>query len=179
MKKFLTVWGLLLFISITSYSQEKKYALYSVAFYNLENLFDTIHDAGKNDFEYLPNGKNKWNSMKYEAKLKNMSEILSQLSTDKLPLGPTIIGMWKLKTEEYWKIYSNNLLYPTEDTKLFIMKVRTGVVWTVHFSTIRNSFTSLPANSLHIFMRIMILPIKPVVSLLPAVHLPVKRCTLS
>ena len=93
MKKFLTVWGLLLFISITSYSQEKKYALYSVAFYNLENLFDTIHDAGKNDFEYLPNGKNKWNSMKYEAKLKNMSEILSQLSTDKLPLGPTIIGM--------------------------------------------------------------------------------------
>lgn len=47
MKKFLTVWGLLLFISITSYSQEKKYALYSVAFYNLENLFDTIHDAGK------------------------------------------------------------------------------------------------------------------------------------
>ena len=23
--------------------------LYSVAFYNLENLFDTIHDAGKND----------------------------------------------------------------------------------------------------------------------------------
>ena len=31
--------------------------------------------------------------MKYEAKLKNMSEILSQLSTDKLPLGPTIIGM--------------------------------------------------------------------------------------
>ena len=50
-------------------------------------------DLGKNDFEYLPNGKNKWNAMKYEAKLKNMSEILSQLSTDKLPLGPTIIGM--------------------------------------------------------------------------------------
>ena len=166
MKKFLTVWGLLLFISITSYSQEKKYALYSVAFYNLENLFDTIHDAGKNDFEYLPNGKNKWNSMKYEAKLKNMSEILSQLSTDKLPLGPTIIGMSEVENRRV-----------LED--LLIMKVRTGVVWTVHFSTIRNSFTSLPANSLHIFMRIMILPIKPVVSLLPAVHLPVKRCTLS
>ena len=48
----------------------EKYALYSVAFYNLENLFDTIHDAGKNDFEYLQMVKNKWNSMKYEAKLK-------------------------------------------------------------------------------------------------------------
>ena len=24
--------------------------------YNLENLFDTIHDAGKNDYEFLPDG---------------------------------------------------------------------------------------------------------------------------
>ena len=93
MKKKLIALCLLAFIVLTGYSQEKKYALYSVAFYNLENLFDTIHDVGKNDYEYLPAGKNKWNSMKYEAKLKNMSEILSQLSTDKLPLGPTIIGV--------------------------------------------------------------------------------------
>ena len=27
-----------------------------IAFYNLENLFDTIHDEGKNDYEYLPDG---------------------------------------------------------------------------------------------------------------------------
>ena len=27
-----------------------------VAFYNLENVFDTIHDEGKNDYEYLPDG---------------------------------------------------------------------------------------------------------------------------
>ena len=33
---------------------EKRYALYGVAFYNLENLFDTLHDAGKNDYEFLP-----------------------------------------------------------------------------------------------------------------------------
>lgn len=93
MKKSLMAFGLLLLISILGYSQEKRYALYSVAFYNLENLFDTIHDVGKNDYEYLPDGKNKWNSMKYESKLKNMSEVLSQLSTDKLPMGPAIIGM--------------------------------------------------------------------------------------
>ena len=56
------------------------------------NLFDTIHDEGKNDYEYLPNSTNQWNTMKYKAKLKNMSEILSLLSTDKLPMGPAIIG---------------------------------------------------------------------------------------
>ena len=30
--------------------QEKRYALYGVAFYNLENLFDTIHTVGRNDW---------------------------------------------------------------------------------------------------------------------------------
>lgn len=73
--------------------QTKRYALYGAAFYNLENLFDTIHDAGKNDYEYLPDGKNKWNKMKYEAKLHNMARVLSELCTDKLPAGPAVIGL--------------------------------------------------------------------------------------
>lgn len=77
-----------------------------IAFYNLENLFDTIHDevwdtidgtpvkkADKNDYEYLPDGTNHWNSMKYWAKQKNMSYALSQLAIDVQPNGPAIIGV--------------------------------------------------------------------------------------
>ena len=67
--------------------------MYGVAFYNLENLFDTIHDAGKNDYEYLPDGRNKWGKMKYEAKLHNLSRVLSELCTEKLPAGPAVIGL--------------------------------------------------------------------------------------
>ena len=87
---------LVLFV-LTVYGQEKRYALYSVAFYNMDNLFDTIHDEVKNDYEYLPNGANQWNTMKYKAKLKNMSEILSKLATDKLPMGPAIIGVSEIE----------------------------------------------------------------------------------
>lgn len=97
MKKLLIVLNLLLIFSFSAHSQEskkeKKFALYSVAFYNLENLFDTVHDKGKQDFEYLPNGGMKWNSMKYLAKLKNMAQVISQLATDKLPNGPVAIGV--------------------------------------------------------------------------------------
>ena len=53
-----------------------------IAFYNLENLFDTIHDEGKNDYEYLPDGGNKWTAYKYENKVKNMAYAVSQLGTD-------------------------------------------------------------------------------------------------
>lgn len=97
MKKSLMTLGVLFFFVLIVYGQEKRFAVYSAAFYNLENLFDTIHDAGKNDFEYLPDGKNKWNTMKYQAKLKNMADVLSQLATDKLPMGPAIIGVSEIE----------------------------------------------------------------------------------
>ena len=74
-------------------TEEKRYALYGVAFYNQENLFDTVHDYGKNDYEYLPDGTNKWGELKYSAKLKNMSKVLADLCTDKLPMGAAIIGL--------------------------------------------------------------------------------------
>lgn len=71
----------------------KQLQAYSVCFYNLENLFDTIHDEGKNDYEYLPDGTNKWGSMKYTNKLKNMAQVLSELGTSKICKAPAIIGV--------------------------------------------------------------------------------------
>ena len=60
----------------------QKFKIYSTGFYNLENLFDTIHDEGKNDYEYLPDGTNSWGTLKYTNKLKNMAEVLSKVGTE-------------------------------------------------------------------------------------------------
>lgn len=87
------------FTTVPGRQPAKRYAMYGVAFYNIENLFDTLHDAGKNDYEYLPGGTMKWGKMKYEAKLKNMSRVLSELCTDKLPMGPAVIGISELENE--------------------------------------------------------------------------------
>ena len=98
MKRIALVLMLLVLVcSFTVSAQQKKYALYSIAFYNQENLFDTIHDEGKRDFEYLPDGQMKWGTMKYMAKLKNMSEVLADISTDKLPMGPAAIGVSEIE----------------------------------------------------------------------------------
>ena len=67
--------------------------LYSVAFYNLENLFDTIHDEGKNDYDFLPDGRYRWGAKKYEAKLKNLARVLSSLSRGRVSRGPAFIGV--------------------------------------------------------------------------------------
>ena len=71
----------------------KERRLHSAAFYNLENLFDTLHDAGKNDSEFLPDGRYTWTALKYESKLKNMARVLGELGRDVTPQGPAFIGV--------------------------------------------------------------------------------------
>lgn len=78
---------------------KRKSELYSVAFYNLENLFDTIHDDGKNDYDFLPDGRYAWNTTKYEAKLKNLAHVLSELSRGKVPQGPACIGVAEVENK--------------------------------------------------------------------------------
>ena len=79
--------------ALPSLAQGRQLTCHAIAFYNQENLFDTIHDAGKNDYDFLPDGSYHWNTMKYEHKLANMSKVLCELGTDKVPMGASIVGM--------------------------------------------------------------------------------------
>lgn len=80
----------------------KKFQIYAVGFYNQENLFDTCHDAGKNDYEYLP--AKGWNSEKYTSKLKNMSRALADMGTDVLPdAGCAFIGLAEVENANVLK----------------------------------------------------------------------------
>jgi len=73
-------------------AQQKKYLLRTVAFYNFENLFDTINNPN-NDEEWLPKGLQRWTSEKYKQKLENLSTVLVQIGTnDKQKEAPTLIG---------------------------------------------------------------------------------------
>ncbi|MEI7676320.1 MAG: endonuclease/exonuclease/phosphatase family protein [Bacteroidales bacterium] len=87
----------LLLVTTVTFSQEKKYKLQAMAFYNLENLFDTI--PGSNDSEYSPNGSAKWNTFKYNNKLANMSYSISKFAIEKCPLGPAVIGVSEVENQ--------------------------------------------------------------------------------
>lgn len=80
-------------LSVALFAQNRQLVCHAVAFYNQENLFDTIHDEGKNDYDFLPNGSYHWTKLKYEHKLANMSKVLCDIGTDKLPYGASIIGL--------------------------------------------------------------------------------------
>ena len=96
---FFAVIGVLL--TFLPASAQKKYSVYGVGFYNQENLFDTCHDEGKRDYDFLPTGSYKWNAMKYNHKLNNMSRALADMGTDVLPnIGCAIIGLAEVENSK-------------------------------------------------------------------------------
>ena len=72
--------------------QSKKFIIHTVAFYNFENLFDTINDPNTFDEDWTPNGTQHWTFEKYEQKLDNLSRVLSEIGTAENPESPTFIG---------------------------------------------------------------------------------------
>ena len=74
------------------FGQAKKYIVHTVAFYNLENLFDIENDPAINDEEWLPGGPRAWSEAKYKRKLDNLSRVLSEIGTAENPNPPTLIG---------------------------------------------------------------------------------------
>ena len=94
MKKYMALVVFALLLGTNAAQAQRRYSVYGIGFYNLENLFDTCHDAGKNDYEYLPDGTNKWTGLKYSHKLKNMAKVLAEMGTDWLPgVGCAAIGV--------------------------------------------------------------------------------------
>ena len=50
---------------------------FTVLSYNIENAFDTIHDEGKDDFEYCAEGERKWNMGRLYKKLKGVGKVIA------------------------------------------------------------------------------------------------------
>ena len=86
-------------ISLTA-AYAQKYASYGVAFYNLENLFDTIpnNPLGR-DLEFTPQGTYQWGTKKYQSKIENLATAISHFTSPTTPMGPAIIGVSEIENK--------------------------------------------------------------------------------
>jgi hypothetical protein len=92
-KSFLIVLAFLMISNIFSQVKGKKYHIRTIAFYNLENLFDTINDVTIND-EASPIMELKSNRSKvYWDKIDKLSSTIAQIGADKTNTSPAIIGV--------------------------------------------------------------------------------------
>ncbi|MBS4059253.1 MAG: endonuclease/exonuclease/phosphatase family protein [Bacteroidetes bacterium] len=81
-------------------AQERLYKVGCIAFYNVENLFDTINDPTINDEEYTPEGATRWNTKKYLQKLDRLSEAIVGIGTDFTPDGAAVLGLSEIENRQ-------------------------------------------------------------------------------
>ena len=98
MKSFFTLsFMLLILLNLTAQENKRNFKIHTVAFYNLENLFDTINDVNKND-EASPIMEIRFNRGKiYREKVSNMAEVVSQIGYDVTKRPPSILGICEVE----------------------------------------------------------------------------------
>jgi len=80
-------------------SSGKNNQAYTIAFYNLENLFDTTNDPKTLDDDFTPNGKKKWNYKRYKRKLKKLGSVIAQLGIERSYHTPAIVGVVEVENQ--------------------------------------------------------------------------------
>lgn len=86
--------GILKFYMFSYFKSEgKNNKAYTIAFYNLENLFDTINDPHTLDEDFTPKGKKYWNFKRYKAKVRKLGNVIAQLGNEKSFYSPAIVGV--------------------------------------------------------------------------------------
>lgn len=84
--------------AVSAQSSGKKMQAAGVAFYNLENLFDTIPNNPENrDLEFTPEGSRQWDGRKYWNKIGKLAYAISNFTTKTTPYGPAVIGVSEIE----------------------------------------------------------------------------------
>jgi endonuclease/exonuclease/phosphatase family metal-dependent hydrolase len=81
------------------FRKKKKKNLYTIAFYNLENLFDTEDNQHTLDSDFTPKGFKKWTPKRYYRKLAKLAKTINEIGTDFNDYPPVLIGVAEAENE--------------------------------------------------------------------------------
>ncbi|HZL10751.1 MAG TPA: endonuclease/exonuclease/phosphatase family protein [Prolixibacteraceae bacterium] len=90
---------LVILIGIASSCTTEKRTLrneYTVVSYNVENLFDTVDDPTIPDEEFLPESDKEWTAERYQKKLNDLAEVISEVNPKELP---EIVGLVEVENQ--------------------------------------------------------------------------------
>lgn len=92
---------LLVFIPASAYFQVgETYHIRTIAFYNVENLFDISNDSLTFDDDRTPNGKDHWTKKRYRQKISQISHVLSKIGNETTHTSPDIIGLCEVENKQ-------------------------------------------------------------------------------
>ncbi len=118
MNKYLISVVLLLAVTVISSCERKRTpeSVIAIAFYNVENLFDTINDPGINDGKYTPESNFNWDSKKYLHKLDQLSRVIAAMDT--INGFPAVIGLSEVENLAVVRDLANHASLAAADYKI-------------------------------------------------------------
>ncbi|MCF6240419.1 MAG: hypothetical protein L3J74_03630 [Bacteroidales bacterium] len=99
---------LILLFSFSVFAQNKFYKAnntFTVVFYNVENLFDTIDNPNAIDEQFLPQSNKKWNTGRYHKKINDIGRVISSININELP---EIIGLAEIENRSVLEDLANS-----------------------------------------------------------------------
>jgi endonuclease/exonuclease/phosphatase family metal-dependent hydrolase len=85
------------FCVVASIQAQKQFKAHTIAFYNVENLFDTINDPLKFDDDRTPDGRDKWTYKIYRDKLAKTAKVIADIGSDLTKNAPVVIGLSEIE----------------------------------------------------------------------------------
>lgn len=146
----------LMLISVSVNAQKKEYKSAVIAFYNLENLYDTVNNTMTNDEEFLPQGARNYGTEIYYNKLDKLAGVIAQIGTELNPDGPALLGVAEIENDTVLNdlirrkaIEKRNYRFVHYDSK-DIRGVDVGLLYNPKYFTVEASdklFVQLPGGS--------------------------------
>ncbi len=87
---------------------EKIYTIQTIAFYNVENLFDTENDPITFDDDRTPTGKDRWTDAIYTDKVKKIASVIAKIGEDVAKNAPAIIGLAEVENRKTVEALAND-----------------------------------------------------------------------
>ena len=80
-------------------STENEIKLQTIAFYNLENLFDIYNDGQTNDDDFLPTSVKKWTKKRYQKKIYKLGSAISKIGFESTNKPPALVGLAEVEND--------------------------------------------------------------------------------
>lgn len=72
----------------------------TIAFYNVENLFDTFNDETTNDDDFLPGSAKRWTNKRYKNKLYKLGSVIDKIGVEnENSQHPAIVGLAEIENK--------------------------------------------------------------------------------
>lgn len=90
-------------ICFTNYGQTENSKNKTIAFYNVENLFDTIDDPDTFDEDYTLGGRYNYSKEDYEEKINKIAQVISEIGSSSTSDKPVLIGLAEIENMKVLK----------------------------------------------------------------------------